>query len=176
MKVIPTKIRDQIKEELWKRCDDLGWVSITDNDRTRYYEQWTTAKDIGGQLAGYMDPRKVRVYIKDSLVKPYVRARLKLDENEVWRLLGMTKSDKPVEEYIKPHGRRLDDGRVIGWGRSRDWKSVLMAVFERGQVKKTYSPYGVVLLENGKTESDRMRLLVRDAARRLDIKKVVWLE
>lgn len=176
MKMIPTKIRDQIREELWKRCDDLGWMSLTDIDRARYYAQWTTAKDIGGQLAGYMDPRKVRVYIKDSLVKPYVRARLELDETEVWQLLGLTKSDESVEEYIKPHGRRLADGRVIGWGRSRDWKSILMAVFERGQAKKDSTPYGVVLSESGKTESDQARSLVRDAARRLDIKKIAWLE
>ena len=176
MKVIPTKIRESTRDELWKRCDDLGWMSLSDIDRARYYEQWTTAKDIGGQLAGYMDPRKVRVYIKDSLVKPYVRARLELDETEVWRLLGLTESDKPAEKYIKPHGRRLEDGRVIGWGRSRDWKSVLMAVFERGQAKKANISYGAVLLESGKTESDKMRLLVCDAARRLDINKVAWLE
>lgn len=176
MKVIPTNIRDHIREQLWERCDDLGWMSLNDIDRARHYEQWTTAKDIGGQLAGYMDPRKVRVYIKDSLVKPYVRARLELNEAEVWQLLGLTDSDISVEGYIKPHGRRLEDGRIIGWGRSRDWKSVLMAVFERGQTKKASTPYGVVLSESGKTESAETRSLVRDAARRLDIAKVAWLE
>jgi len=123
-----------------------------------------------------MDARKVRVYIKDSLVKPYVREKLSLNDADVWRLLGLTTVDKPVEIFIKPHGRRLLDGRVVCWGRSRDWKSVLMCAFERGNASKEYSAYGVVLIESGKTESDCARALVHDASKRLGIKKLAWLE
>lgn len=176
MSVIPPAIRDGLRDKLWAQCDDLGWMALPDTERARYYEQWTRDAQIGGQLAHVMDARKVRVYIKDSLVKPYVRARLSLNDIEVWRLLGLTDLDRPVQTYIKPHGRRLEDGRVIGWGRSRDWKSVLMAVFERARAQKGLSSFGVVLLESGKTESDRARALVREAAHRLGIEKLAWLE
>ena len=151
-------------------------MSLPDTERARYYELWTRDASIGGQLAHVMDARKVRVYIKDSLVKPYVRARLSLNEAEVWRLLGLSSVDRSVHNYIKPHGRRTEDGKVIGWGRSRDWKSVLMAVFERGRAQTAFSSFGVVLLESGKTEAEASRELVREAARRLGIEKLAWLE
>ncbi len=176
MTAIPTTVRDALRDRLWAQCDDLGWMSLPDTERARYYELWTRDASIGGQLAHVMDARKVRVYIKDSLVKPYVRARLSLNEAEVWRLLGLTSGDRAVHIYIKPHGRRTEDGRVIGWGRSRDWKSVLMAVFERGRAQRSFSSFGVVLLESGKTEAERSRGLVREAAQRLGIEKLAWLE
>ncbi len=176
MTAIPTAIRDALREKLWKQCDDLGWMSLQDTERARYYELWTRDASIGGQLAHVMDARKVRVYIKDSLVKPYVRDRLSLSETEVWRMLGLTHLDLVAQVFIKPHGRRLEDGRVIGWGRSRDWKSILMTIFERGRAQKSFSSFGIVLLESGKTESERTRDLVREAAERLGINKLVWLE
>ncbi|ESQ88059.1 hypothetical protein ABAC460_17860 [Asticcacaulis sp. AC460] len=176
MTTISTALRDALRDTLWQQCDELGWMSLQDVERARYYELWTRDASIGGQLAHVMDPRKVRVYIKDSLVKPYVRARLSLSEAEVWRLLGLTSIDAAVHTYIKPHGRRTEDGRVIGWGRSRDWKSVLMAVFERGRANKSFSSFGVVLLESGKTEAERSRGLVREAAQRLGIEKLAWME
>ena len=176
MTAIPTTVRDTLRDRLWAQCDDLGWMSLPDTERARYYELWTRDSSIGGQLAHVMDARKVRVYIKDSLVKPYVRARLSLNEAEVWRLLGLTSGDRAVHIYIKPHGRRTGDGRVIGWGRSRDWKSVLMAVFERGRAQTSFSSFGVVLLESGKTEAGQSRGLVREAAQRLGIEKLAWLE
>lgn len=176
MTAIPTTVRDALRDKLWAQCDDLGWMSLPDTERARYYELWTRDASIGGQLAHVMDARKVRVYIKDSLVKPYVRARLSLNEAEVWRLLGLTNLDRAAHVFIKPHGRRLENGRVIGWGRSRDWKSILMAVFERGRAHSSFSSFGVVLLESGKTEADQTRSLVREAARRLGIDKLAWLE
>lgn len=176
MTAIPTAIRDALREKLWEQCDDLGWMSLQDTERARYYELWTRDASIGGQLAHVMDARKVRVYIKDSLVKPYVRDRLSLSETEVWRMLGLTHLDLVAQVFIKPHGRRLEDGRVIGWGRSRDWKAILMTIFERGRAQKSFSSFGIVLLESGKTESERTRDLVREAAERLGINKLVWLE
>lgn len=173
---IPTAIRDALRDKLWQQCDDLGWMSLLDAERARHYELWTRDASIGGQLAHLMDARKVRVYIKDSLVKPYVRARLSVSEAGVWRMLGLTDFDRVVHVFIKPHGRRLEDGRVICWGRSRDWKSILMAVFERGRAQSSFSSFGAVLLESGKTETDHSRNLVREAAERLGINKLAWLE
>lgn len=173
---VPSAVRDSLRDKLWEQCDDLGWSALTDQDRAILYEKWTRDPAIGGQLAHLMDARKVRVYIKDSLVKPYVREKLSLSDGDVWRLLGLTARDQSVQSFIKPHGRRLLDGRVVCWGRSRDWKSVLMCAFERGNASRGYSAFGVVLIESGKTDSGRARALVHDAASRLGIQKLAWLE
>lgn len=174
--IIPENIRDGIRDRLWETADQLGWSSMGDSARSKYYELWTRDQTIGGQLAHYMDPRKVRVYIKDSLLKPYERARLLENEEAIWRLLGMSAPTAFSETYIKPHGRRLEDGRVVCWGKSRDWKLILMAVFERGQARRDSSAFGVVLLETGPTAEKGKRSLVMSAATRLGIEKLVWLE
>lgn len=174
--IIPEAIRDGIRDKLWETADELGWSSLGDSERSKYYELWSRDKTIGGQLAHFMDPRKVRVYIKDSLLKPYERARLLENETEIWRLLGMSVPTAIAEAYIKPHGRRLEDGKVVCWGKSRDWKLILMAVFERGQTRQGLTPFGAVLLETGPTSETRKRSLVADVASRLGIEKLAWLE
>ena len=127
-------------------------------------------------LAHYMDPRRVRVYIKDSLLKPYQRVRLEEGLEAVFCAVGVPKDAKSKAAFIKPHGRMLSDGRLICWGNSRDWKTVILSVFERAYAAKTASPFAAVLLETGKTADTGLRNLVLDAGKRLGLTKVVWLE
>ena len=174
--MIPEGIRDGIRDRLWATADELGWSALPDTERAKFYEIWTRDPTIGGQLGHFMDPRKVRVYIKDSLIKPYERMRLSLNENDVWRLLSLPTPELVAESYIKPHGRRLTDGKVVCWGKSRDWKLILMAVFERGQAHSGARAFGAVLLESGRTSEEHQRQLVREAARRLGIENLAWLE
>ena len=173
---IPDAIRDDIRDQLWAVADSLRWSNLPDSDRARHYELWTRDPAIGGRIGHYMDPRRVRVYIKDSLIKPYERSRLLLLENDVWRLLSFPDPGPPAERYIKPHGRRLPDGKVVCWGNSRDWKLILMAVFERAQAGPSFQAFGAVLLESGRTVADQRRELVREAATRLGIETIAWLE
>lgn len=173
---MPEPIRERLRETLWATADEIGWASLNDAERSRYYEKWTKDPAIGGQIAHLMDPRKVRVYIKDSLIKPYERARLLASEAAIWDALGMLAPSTAEQTYIKPHGCRLEDGRVICWGKSRDWKSVLMAVFERAWAQEIAVPFGAILLETGKTRDVESRSLVRDAATRLGIAKLAWLD
>lgn len=174
--MIPEEIRDNLREKLWVSADDLGWAALNDSERSRFYEKWTKDPAVGGQLSHFMDPRKVRVYIKDSLIKPYERARLLSSEAEIWRVLGIAPPTSVATSFIKPHGCLLNDGRVICWGKSRDWKLVLMAVFERGSVNHLARPFGAVLLETGKTSDEGKRNLVREAAKRLGIESLCWSE
>jgi hypothetical protein len=102
--IIPEAIRDGIRSPLWAAADDLGWSSLSDAERAKYYELWTKDPAVGGQLAHFMDPRKVRVYIKDSLLKPYERARLSSSEGEIWCLLGLPSPSEIAKIFIKPRG------------------------------------------------------------------------
>lgn len=174
--MMPDEIRIGLRDKLWNLADELGWSSLSDSDRSRLYERWTKDPAVGGQLAHFMDPRKVRVYIKDSLIKPYERARLLASESEIWRALRIGSPTTAIETFIKPHGCRLEDGKVICWGKSRDWKLILMAAFERSQSRHDGKPFGVVLLETGKTSDESARSLVREASRCLGIEKLAWLD
>ena len=173
---IPDGIRADIKDRLWGAADSLRWSALSDAERAKYYELWTRDPAIGGRLGHFMDPRRVRVYIKDSLIKPYERSRLSLLENDVWRLLSLPAPESPAERYVKPHGRRLSDGKIVCWGKSRDWKLILMAVFERSHARPGSEAFGAVLLESGRTSEERQRRLIQEAASRLGIKRLAWLE
>jgi hypothetical protein len=173
---IPDDVRDRLREEIWSRADKLGWSALNAAERARRYEQWSRDRDIGGTLAHYMDARKVRVYIKDSLLKPYERARLSGTEQQILGRLGIPAESEVVDRYIKPHGIVFTDGRIVSWGNSRDWKLILMAMFERTASRSGSSAFGVVLLENGKTRDAAMRSVVRAAATRLGVERMEWID
>jgi hypothetical protein len=118
----------------------------------------------------------VRVYIKDSLLKPYERARLSGNEHEILGRLGIPAHSEVSRRYIKPHGIGFADGKIVSWGNSRDWKLVLMAMFERAASSPGSSPFATVLLENGKTADPATRKIVRDAASRLGIERMEWID
>src|SRR3989442_15416146 len=127
---IPAKVRLAVRERVWSLAKEVDWPTLPDSARSRKYEEWTRDPEIGGLLGHYVDPKQVRVYIKDTVIKPYVRAGGS-DQARPLRVAGVPENARLVESYVKPHGRRLDDGRVVCWGNARDWKGVLLAVYER---------------------------------------------
>lgn len=173
---IPDDVRDRLSKLVWSRADELGWSGLSDIERARRYEQWTREPEIGGVLAHYIDARKVRVYIKDSLLKPYVRERLSGSEREILDRLGIPLNNAISVRYIKPHGIAFADGKIVSWGNSRDWKLIIMAIFERAALRIDSSPYGAVLIENGRTEDAVSRKIVSDAAARLGIERMEWID
>ncbi|ESW93803.1 MULTISPECIES: hypothetical protein [unclassified Mesorhizobium] len=170
---VPEKIRREIKEKLWAEADRLGWPSLSANDKSRYYGIWTETKDVGGRLGMYMDPRQVRVYIKDTLLKPYTR-EASASHDLAFRVLGIPASAKPVTTYIKPHGRLLDDDRQIAWSKASEWKATLMALHERAFEFGT--PYAAILTHAGsKFAEEEGRRVVESAASKLGVEKIIWL-
>lgn len=171
---VPDALRREIKDLLWHYADELGWVALTDADKAKWYGIWTESADVGKRLAPFLDPRKVRVYIKDSLLKPYTRERMS-DMAPIARLLGIPEDVMVSREFIKPHGRLLSDGRVIAWSKAEDWKLTLMAVYERAFTARGARPFGVALVEASTKHPDLdSREVVEEAARRLQIERLVW--
>ena len=135
---------------------------------------WTETSDLGGRLGQYMDPRQVRVYIKDTLLKPYAR-EISASPMRAFRVLGVAEDAEAVTTYIKPHGRLLADGRQIAWSKASDWKVTLMSLYERAFVEG--SPYAVVLTEAGaKFSGPAGREVIQSAADKLGIERVIWLD
>ncbi len=174
---VPSDIRDRIQKKIWAQADELNWPRISDLERAGWYENWSKDKDVGGVLAHFMDPRKVRVYIKDSLLKPYLRTRLQYAWEKVLLAIDMDHQAAAVtKSYDKPHGRQLSDGRVICWGNSRDWKLVLMSVFERAYGVESGNPYAAVLLETGKTSHGELREMIHEVGKKLGLHQVAWID
>ena len=175
--MVPKAVREGFRQSLWSKADEMDWGRRSALERASMYGNWARDKEIGGVLSHYMDPRKVRVYIKDTLMKPYQRTRLKDDFAEV--LVGLQidpASAEVAEAFSQPHGRRLVDGRVICWGSSRDWKSVVFSVFERSFGHSTASAYAAVFVDVGPALDDQSLYLAEEAGRRLGIAVVRRIE
>ena len=172
---VPGGVRLPIRTRLWAIADDIAWESLPVLSKTTYYEAWTRDPDIGGVLERYMDRRRVRVYLKDTIMKNYGQSRL-ADPSRPLRVLDLGADANVAQIYEKPHGRRLVDGRVICWGRADDWKDVLMAMHERS-FPDSHEPFGVVLMSaTGKFHQQDTRFVVEDAANKLGIGRLVWLD
>jgi len=174
---VPKDIRDSIKKKIWDKADELGWAGLSDLDRANWYENWSKDKEIGEVLAHFMDPRRVRVYIKDSLLKPYLRSRLEDGAANVLLAAGLAQDGPPIRStFEKPHGRLLFDGKIVCWGHSKDWKSILVSVFERAYRLESAIPYAAVLIETGRTTNSGVREMISEIGLRLGLDRVVWLE
>lgn len=172
---VPLNVRAEVKAELWRLADEMEWHAMSSADKARCYSQWTDSTKIGCRLATYMDPRSVRVYIKDTLLKGYGRHKLNEHKALLIRLAERNEEDV-TEEYIKPHGLRFADGRLVAWGRADDWKAVLMAIFERASDGKT-QPYLVALFcAAPRLTRPSARNMVEDAAQRLGVHSCVWFD
>lgn len=173
---LPEDVRKEVRERVWRTAGEIRWRDLSKDERSRHYDEWAQDPDIGQVLARYIDPGEVRHYIKDTIIKPYARAELG-DLSRPARVLQIPPDTSFAESYIKPHGRRLADGRVFCWGQAKDWKSVLMAAYERAFQARNARPYGVVLLNAAQTLAEpRLREMVEDIAKRLGIERVVWLD
>lgn len=173
---VPEQVRLELKRRLWDIADQAGWMNLSTLRKSRYYEDWTQDAEIGGLLARFMDKGKVRLYIKDTLLKGYVRERLS-DQSRPLRVLGIEEPVDVAEEYAKPHGRRLVDGRIVCWGRAEDWKSIFMALHERAFVCKGSRPFGAVLMyADGRFREPKLREMIQAAAEKLVVERLVWLD
>ena len=170
---VPDFIRKQIRQQLSTIADDLGWMNLASNEKKRLYEEWTRDVSVGAVLSRYIDKGQVRVYLKDTIMKDYTR-KASADPGLPLRLLNLPIDTPIAHTYIKPHGRRLTDGRVISWGKASDWKLVLMALHERANDKRG-TPFAAILTNaTGRFAEASIRQMIEDAAMKLDIEKLLW--
>ena len=173
---VPDAVYRRIKLSLWRVADDLNWLTLPNARKSALFEEWFRNEQVGGVLSRYLDTGSVRVYIKDTLMKSYAQERIK-DFPTIMKLLEIPNNTGVAETYSKPHGRRLADGKVICWGLSRDWKTILLAVFERAHVVQSGIPFAaVIMFPTGQFQQPRRRQMIETAAVKLGIKRLEWYD
>lgn len=173
---VPATVRNEVKSYLYELAEQLGWSSLGSTAKSAYYDNWTRDPKVGGRLARYMDSGGVRTYLKDSLLKQF-SADLLASESRPFRVLGISTTVECAECYVKPHGRRLMDGRVVCWGRAEDWKTILMALHERSYSRTGARPHAAVFTSSGgRYQEERIRTMVSDAATKLCVERLIWLD
>jgi hypothetical protein len=172
---VPEQLYAKIRDRLWAEGDQKGWLSMSDNQKSTLYEQWIADEQVGGVLSRFLEKANIRVYLKDTVMKPYARERTK-EAKPILKAVGLTGDELVMRDYIKPHGRAFSDRRVVCWGLAKHWKAVLLATYERAY-RNAGNPFAIVLLRGvGKMAQPSERRMVEDLAARLSIEKVVWLD
>ena len=172
---IPTEVRAEVKRVLWQQADELQWHALGPSEKSRYYTVWTESDVIGRKLSTYMDPRSVRVYIKDTLLKGYGREKLNEYQDQIFRIVKQSELDI-CNRFIKPHGFRFLDQSLVAWGRADDWKVILGSIFERMEEHTTNDVVVVFFRSAPRFVGDTSRNLVVKAAARLGVTEVVWFD
>lgn len=174
---INADVRERIKEKVWAKAQELGWEKISHAEKSKWYENWSKDKDVGGVLSRYMDTRSIRVYIKDTLLRPYLRTCLERSWEQVRAVLGAEVEARTVtSRMVKPHCHILEGEIVVCWGNSRDWKDLVISVYERAYALDKGIAYGVALLESEKKMDYQTKKMVSDLAARLGILNIYWLD
>ena len=174
MRALPPPVKRQVQERLWQKADELDWASMTVIERTKQYGLWVSDPEVGGVLAGYLDARRVRTYMKDTLMKPYARARMS-DVTRALGALGITELPVVEERYERPHGVRLSDG-IISWGKADDWKLVLLAAHERAFTRGALIRGIVLLPPLGRFLTAPSRAVIVDACEKLGVRQLAWFD
>ena len=172
---IPAAVKARLQDALWKEADKLQWEALGSAEKARQYTIWTDSSSVGGILSAYMDPRAVRVYIKDTLLKAYSRS--KLSEHAALVLIICDKNNDDIaQSHIKPHGIMFNDRSFVAWGRADDWKSVLGTLFERAFVNNGEPSVALLFRAVPRFTSDTSRAPVEAAASRLGVGRCVWFD
>lgn len=94
---IPDNVFKAIQKVLWEKADEIGWETLADQQKSTMYENWIKDPNIGGVISRYITSSNVRVYIKDTIMKPYDRERIG-EFSPLIRMLGLPEDCKSIRE------------------------------------------------------------------------------
>lgn len=168
-------VKEVITQRVRQIADDLDWMHLTIAQRTRHYKEWTEDPEIGGLLSQIMDPSKVRVFLKDTVMgRQYTQPRRPQLE-QLLSTMGVS-CQQITREFIKPQALLCGGRRLYTITVAKEWEHAILSAFERGcEVRQLISSVVFVTEHTtGRFVDKAYRDLIDEAARRLGV-KVEWI-
>lgn len=168
------QVKRVITKKVWEIADHIDWRHLTITQKKQYYEKWTNDPEIGGILVTVMESERVRVYLKDTVMKQYARDQLP-ELDAILEGLGI-KYVEITKEYIKPTGMLCDRQDIFSLAPARIWKIAIMNAYERG-CEVTHLKRNIVFITDHTAHRfiDRAyQELIESAATRLGV-EVRWV-
>lgn len=168
-------MKELVTQRVREKADALDWMHLTIAQRTQHYKGWTEDPEIGGLLAMVMDPSKVRVYLKDTVMgRQYTHPR-RPQLAPLLTTLGI-KCNVVTREFIKPQGVLCNGTHLYTMTVAKEWKGSLLTAFERGKEIKRLKRSVMYITDHttGRFVDKAYRDMIDDAARRLGV-KVEWV-
>src|SRR5687767_7161344 len=120
----------RVTKKLFEIADREDWSHLNISERQRLYEKWTEDINIGGALRTVIDPNRVRVYIKDSIMGTYTHNR-RPDLLGVLRSMSISYADI-TRQYVQPSAVLCDGRDLYTLAVAKAWKIAVVNCFERG--------------------------------------------
>jgi hypothetical protein len=169
MSRMPDEKRLQVIVELYRRADQVDWDGLQSAERSTWYTRWLDDAEIGGVLDAYMTRDQARLWIKDTPMKHYNRARSGIGPykelvssrlpdaprlthlvfGDDWTVLPESIRDKPNRCIISNGQRRVD----IMWGPPRTFQSLVWAALN-AVVDEADEPAILVVSRQGERLTD----------------------
>ncbi len=169
-----TEIKRKITKQVHKMADEADWLHLNIPERQRHYEAWTADPQIGGQLSQVMPANRVRVYLKDTVLKQYSKTR----RTPIIQLLNTmgTECQRVTHKFQKPEAILCDGSRLFTLAAAKDWRNALTSAFERAYELDSKQENVLILTDHtaGRFVDLSYRKVIEDAATRLEV-SVIWL-
>lgn len=173
-KVDEKQIKKNIAKKIHLIADKVDWSHLSIPERQKYYEEWTDDPNIGGVLSQIMEPRRIRVYLKDTIMKDYAKSK----RPELRKLLGSLSysCNVAIKEYIKPVGLLCDKNKLYTIAVAKEWKIALLSAFERGYEAKNVKENILFIIDHtsGRFVDISYRKLIEDSSAKLGV-KIIWV-
>lgn len=100
---IPSDLEEEVVRLLYKRAADVNWTYLTDAERTRLYQEWTSDLEVGGRLLPFIGKTEnIRPWLKDRPMKEYTRATYGVGKWASYVVTPSTPADTLVARALGP--------------------------------------------------------------------------
>lgn len=173
-------IKQVVSARVHAIADQVGWSHLTIEERRKHYEAWTNDENIGGLLGQVIDPNRVRVWLKDTVIKNYMKGK----RPGVPTFLSRTgvPCGSILRTYIKPdavlceHADLFVRGNLFTLSVAKEWRVALMSAYERA-VEITRIDRNIVFViehTSGRYTDQSYRDMISGAGAKLGV-EVIWV-
>lgn len=161
-------------------ADQLDWSHLTIEQRRQHYESWTADENIGGLLCKVIDSNRVRVWLKDTVMKSYLKTQRPCITDFLSRI-GVPHG-AVLRSYMKPEAVLCEDSNLFVGGDlftltvAKEWRVGLLSAYERAAEITRLGQNKMYFIEHtsGRFVDQSYRDLISAAGVRLGI-EVTWV-
>jgi len=167
-------ILKQVEKRVFHLADKADWQHLTIDQRRLLYEEWTKDPKIGGLLKKMIEPERVRVYLKDTIMGNYSRSK-RINIRDLLRSMSIP-CRSITKEFVKPQAVICDEVHLFTISDAKDWKVSLLNSFERARERPRTKTNKLFLVNHtsSKFVDIEYRRLIEEAGIRL-IVEIVWV-
>lgn len=167
------EVRRTVARRVHEIANASDWAHLNITERKAFYEKWTADNNIGGMLRQIMPASRIRVYLKDTIIRDYTRAlRPSLE--------GMLKNKNidcgATKQFNKPKAILCDKKALYTLAAALEWKGALLSAFERAHEARALEINKVFFIQHSRDRfvDSSYRAMIEDAARKLGI-SIEWV-